>query len=158
MDGADCRWFCWSISKQVKPLHHHQTAKHSIISHHATNHQAQPSNIKIHPLSHFRTCNKPPGTTFVSWTSSDAVCFHGWSGVQVVLMVNFKKSQLLNREIKPLHHHQSLKFTQSITSETWCKPPGTTFVSLTLSESVCFSWVEWSGVVLVWSISKKVNW
>jgi hypothetical protein len=29
---------------------------------------------------------------------------------------------------------------------------------LTLSESVCFSWVEWSGVVLVWSISKKVNW
>jgi len=70
------------------------------ISHSWCQTTAPPSKSEIHPLNHFRTWNKPPGTCsrvlIVAWQQS----FHGWSAVEVVLVVNFQTNQLVNSWIQ----------------------------------------------------------
>jgi hypothetical protein len=90
----------------VKPLHHRQNVRltHSIISEHETNHNAQP--------------------LFLRW-----LIFHGLSGEEVVLVVNFQTRQLFNHEVKPPHQHQKVRFAHSIISEHATSNQAQPFVS-----------------------------
>jgi len=60
----------------VKPLHHHHALMVNFQKSQLVNHgvnsmfHAPQAKTEIHPLTLFRTCNKPPGTTFVSQTLS----------------------------------------------------------------------------------------
>jgi len=117
---------------------------------------APPSNSEIDPLIHFRTQNKPPGTTFVASTLQHRVCFHGWSGVWVVLMVNFQKNQpiVVSKHCTTIKKWdsstQSFQDTKQTTRHNLC--------ALNIAWESCFH--GWSGVEwrwLWWSISKKAN-